>query len=316
MPRLLRIVLITALAAAVVVGSGCGLGPGSGASDAVSLRVSRDFGRTTLLAGTARHVASSDTVMRLLQRRARSVTTRYGGKFVQSIDGLAGGTSAGRTADWFYFVNGTEAHKGAAATKVRGGDAIWWDRRAWDSAQSVPAVVGSFPEPFLHGPGTAKRLPVRVECIDPEAPACSAVADRLVGLGIPASRGTLRSSFTQQTLRVVVGPWLGVSEDDALRRIEDGPGASGVFAEPRDGGAVLALLDSRGETVRRLGPGSGLIAATAVEGQPPVWVVTGTDAAGVDAAGRAFRRDALDGRFAVAVAAGRVVPLPVQGATP
>ncbi len=304
------------LATLALLCAGCSVGPGSRSGDPVSLTVTRDFGRTTVVAESKAKAPSSETVMRVLQRRVPRVTTRYGGGFVQSINGLTGGTQGGKPVDWFYFVNGSEALKGAAATKVRGGDVIWWDRRDWSAGNSVPAVVGSFPEPFLHGPATAKRLPVRVECIDAGSPACAAVAKQLVGLGVPASRGTLRSSFTQDTLRVLVGPWVAVSEDDALRRIEDGPGASGVYAEPQNGGRALALDDPGGHAVRTLGAGAGLIAATAVKDQPPVWVVSGTDDAGVEAAARAFRREDLAGHFAVAIDGGAVVPLPVQGGAP
>ena len=38
----------------------------------------------------------------------------------------------------------------------------------------MPAVVGSFPEPFLNGIG-GKRLPVRVECTDVAGSACRTV---------------------------------------------------------------------------------------------------------------------------------------------
>ena len=50
--------------------------------------------------------------MRLVQAN-NDVETRYGGRFVQSIDGLEGG-GAGGSVDWFYFVNGFEADVGAA----------------------------------------------------------------------------------------------------------------------------------------------------------------------------------------------------------
>ena len=160
--------------------------------------------------------------------------------------------------DWLYFVNGSDAPKGAAATRVRGGDHIWWDRRDWSAAQRVPAVVGSFPEPFLHGPGTSKRLPVRVECADLESravPGRSRAA--LVRFGIPAAKGTLRRSITSETLRVVVGPWVALRDDNALALLEDGPSASGVFAEPRPTGDAIALLDARGRAVRTLAPAPG-----------------------------------------------------------
>ena len=110
------------------------------------------------------------------------VTTRYGGGFVQSIDGLSGGQEAGRPVDWFYYVNGVEASKGAAATNVHPGDHIWWDRHDWSQTDNVPAVVGSFPEPFLNGIG-GKRLPVRVECAVVQGEACRTVAARLRSAG-------------------------------------------------------------------------------------------------------------------------------------
>jgi hypothetical protein len=47
-------------------------------------------------------------------------------------------------------------------------------------------------------------------------------------------------------------------------------------------------------------------------GQPPVWFVTGTDAAGVSAALQAFNAETLDQHFAVAVIDGAAIPLPVQ----
>ena len=74
--------------------------------------------------------------MRLLQRNA-DVATRYGGGFVQCVNKLCGGGTGARE-DWFYFVNGIEAPKGAAATRARPGDHVWWDRRAWDAADRVP----------------------------------------------------------------------------------------------------------------------------------------------------------------------------------
>ena len=313
MARRTPLIVLLAIAASATV-AGCGFGPGSSSGgDRVQLRVTRDFGRQELNVATSTKVAASDTVMRLLQRGVPRVKTRYGGTFVQRIGGLSGGTATGHRVDWFYYVNGSEAPKGAAATKVHPGDRIWWDHRRWDAAEGVPAVVGSFPEPFLHGPGTEKRLPVRVECIDAASPACALVAKRLVALGIPASRGTLRSSFTKDTLRVLVGPWVGVSEDEALRQIEDGPRTSGVFAEPQDGGTTLSLLGPDGHGVRKLGAGAGLVAATAIRGERPVWAVTGTDAAGVLAAANAFGQHSLHGRYAIAVDAGKAIALPVQG---
>src|SRR3712207_1269915 len=86
---------------------GCGLGAGDQREgDAAQLRVTRDFGRAQL--GTARlaRVSEGSTVMRFLRSEFK-VETRFGGRFVQSIDGLEGQGEGGRR-DWFYWVNGIE----------------------------------------------------------------------------------------------------------------------------------------------------------------------------------------------------------------
>ncbi len=299
---------LAALFAALAVG-GCGAGATS--DESVTLTVTRDFGRTKLAEKRLAGVAQSETVMRLLQRNAR-VETRYGGGFVKCIDSLC--ADGGRSVDWLYFVNGSEAPKGAAATRVRGGDRVWWDRRDWSETQRIPAVVGSFPEPFVHGPGTPKRLPVRVECVDLDSAPCEAVVGALVAFDVPASKGTLRRSITSETLRVLVGPWAALRDDNALALLESGPRASGVFAEPRADGRSIALLDAHGRALRTLGGGGGLVAATAAGEDPPVWAVTGTDEAGVGAAAKAFGAKALGSRFAVAFDGGRAVGLPLEGA--
>src|SRR5207248_2028612 len=131
---------------------------GRAAPGAIELRVTRDFGIRALGPPARRDsVRESDTVMRFLQAERR-VTTRYGGGFVQSIDGLAGSGSAQR--DWFYYVNGSEASVGAADFGLSPGDVVQWDYHDWTATQHVPAIVGAYPEPFLHGQ-EGKRLPTR-----------------------------------------------------------------------------------------------------------------------------------------------------------
>ena len=87
-----------------------------------------------------------------------------------------------------------------------------------------------------------------------------------------------------------------------------------MFARPSADGRRIETLDPQGRPVRSLGARNGLIVAARDGEQPPVWAVTGTDAAGVEAAADAFGERALAGRFAVAVAGGRTVALPESGA--
>ena len=277
--------------------AGCGLGAGN-APSGVNLTVSSEFGTNVLRQSSAPHVQGSETVMSLLMRND-AVSTRYGGGFVQSILGHAGGQREGQPIDWFYYVNGIEAPKGAADTVVHAGDRIWWDLHDWSQTEVVPAVVGSFPEPFLHGT-EGKRLPVRVECAEVQGSACRTATTRLRALDVPAAISTVVPGDAPDTLRVLVGPWSAVANDPAAQNIARGPGASGVYVHISANGGSFSLLDANGHTARTLTAGAGLIAATRYSEGGPVWVITGTDAAGVTAAANGFDQATLRNRFAVA----------------
>jgi hypothetical protein len=295
---------------ALIALAGCGLGAGA-TPHAVQLLVTRDFGAHVLEQARAPKLHGQETVMSLLLRNY-PVKTRYGGGFVQSIDGLEGAQEAGRPVDWFYYVNGVEAGQGAAATNVHPGDRIWWDRHDWSQTEDVPAVVGSFPEPFLNGID-GKRLPVRVECSSVGSYACRTATARLRALGVPAAIAALGSGGAPDTLRLLVGPWQLISRDQIAGSIGQGPRASGVYVRFTAGGRAMSLLNQDGRTARTLTTGAGLIAATEREKEAPVWAITGTDSAGVDAAARKFDGVTLDERFAVAVSGSEALPLPLGG---
>lgn len=137
------------LLVAVLAAAGCG---GSAAEGEATLWVTRDRGAEVLVETT---VPAGLTAMQALDREA-DVDTGYGGRFVQSIEGLAG--DAGAHRDWFYFVNGIEGDRSAAEYRLRTGDVLWWDYRSWAGADMrAPVVVGAFPQPFLSGYDGRKR---------------------------------------------------------------------------------------------------------------------------------------------------------------
>ena len=289
--------------------AGCGLGAGSprGGSGA-KLRVTRDFGRTTLTSASVGKVRQSDTVMRLLQSHAKT-TTRYGGNFIQSINGIAGNSDGGRH-DWFYFVNGVEAPTGAADRALAPGDVVQWDYRRWDASPRVPAIVGAFPEPFLHGQkGT--RYPTRIEC-STSTKACGQVQAKLEEAGVPAGSGTLGSEARGGVLRIEVGKWSDLRTLQDVDLLEKGPTASGVFARFEAGGTRLQLLDAQGKAVRQAPPGTGLVAAILPTEQQPLWVVTGVDDAGVARAAALLTGAKLRNAFAVAALPAGPVRLPLE----
>jgi hypothetical protein len=245
--------------------------------------------------------------MRMLERSFR-VQTRYGGGFVESIDGH-GGSSA--QTDWFYYVNGVQAPKGAANTAVHRGDRIWWDLHDWRATDSVPAVVGSYPEPFIHGVG-GKRLPTTLECGAHVEQACKLVTAALDHAGVPVASQLIGTGSGPDTLGVVVGTWSELHSSVAASLVEEGPSASGVYARFTPGGDQLKLLNPQGQVVRTLSTGAGLVAATADKTSEPTWLITGTDPAGVTAAARALTASALHNHFAVALQGASRFPVPLQ----
>ncbi len=303
-------VLTVLIGLAVGIPATFGPEPSAEASRAQQL-VTRDYGSADVGQSSVAAVPAGETVMRMLQREF-AVETRFGGGFVQSIEGRAGGRRDGRPIDWFYYVNGIEASVGAATRDVAAGDRIWWDLHDWGTITRVPAVVGSFPEPFLSGI-EGKRRPVRIDCSETAARLCDEVTTRLDEAGITAvARSALNGPAGSELLRIVVGPWDEVRRDPTLRQLERAPRSSGVFARFLDSGRRLELYDATGRVERTLGAGTGLIAATRFEGQQPTWVVTGTDAAGAAAAATAMREETLSRRFALAVQEGRPVSVPID----
>jgi uncharacterized protein DUF4430 len=304
-----RLAPLVALAALLAL-AGCGLGAGRAPTD-VRLEVTRDFGAHSLLRSRAPRVRGQETVMSLLIRNSK-VGTRYDGGFVQSIDGFSGGHEGTDPIDWFYYVNGLQAGKGAAETVVRPGDRIWWDRHDWSQAEGTPAVVGSFPEPFT-GEIEGKRLPVRVECTQPAAAPCKTVTRQLRAVGVVTAVAAPSGAPSPLVLRLLVGTFGALASDPAVQALEHGPSTSGVYARVATGGGSIALLDPHGATRATLGAGAGLVAATRHGEDAPVWIVGGTDARGVLAAAQALDETALHERFALAIGPAGPVALPDQG---
>lgn len=300
-----------ALVTASVLLAGCGFGAGAEKKGGAELHVTRGFGTERVASATKETVRDGDTVMRFLTSKQR-VKTKYGGRFVSAIGGLSSASGGAGHSDWFYFVNGVEAEVGAADRKLSPGDVIQWDLHRWDAAMDVPAIVGAFPEPFVHG-AEGKRFPVRIECADDPGPACGVVRDRMSEVDVPAGIGTLGAQDRGEILRILVAPWSDLAKlGGLLPRLEKAPSESGVFARFAENGA-LRLLDERGRVATTAPPGTGLVAALREHGGQPLWVVTGVDEAGTRRAAEALRAADLRDAFAVAVTPEGVERLPVEG---
>lgn len=307
-PAALALALLTALACA-----GCGFGVAHRAG-AVRLRVTENFGARRLGTLSLSKVPSGETDLSLLRRLYPKVATAavpLGGtnSGVTSIDGHR--ASASRR--WVLFVNGVHADKAASATKVHAGDQVWFDLHDGSAAPVISAVVGAFPEPFTNGIN-GQRYPTTIECSKGFRSGCATITRELRRLGVVASPGAPGYGSGPDTLSINIGTWHDIYGEVAAQLIRYGPGPSGVYARILHGGRELALENAAGQTVRTLGSGWGLIAATANSNDPaPTWFITGTDAAGVRSALRALTPQALAGHFALAVHGGHRYPLPLPG---
>ena len=274
-----------ALVLALTTLAGCGASAAT-SGDTIAVTVTRDFGAETVIALPREPLPAAGGLARILRRQPNP-------RGAQSL-----------------FVNGIAAAKPAGELELRGGDRVWLDQHEPGVARTIPAVVGSFPEPFVHGTD-GRRLPVRVECDDPRAGACAAVAEKLVGLGVVAGRSVIGRSAADETLRILVAPWKRVrGREFEADLLDAGPRRSGVHARFDASADRLLVLDEDGRVARTLGAGTGLVAATRAQDRQPLWFVTGTDDAGVRAAARALDESVLADRFALAISADLPVAVP------
>ncbi len=300
-----------ALAAAVAL-AGCGLGAGTSAGGATVV-VTRDFGTVPVGEVAESKVKGSETVMRLLQRHFE-VTTRYGGGFVQSINRLSGSGGpggVGRPRDWFYYVNGVEADRGAASSKIHDGDRIWWTATTgaprcasppwWARSRSrfaaAPAATAAGAARVRRGRGGG----VRRGAPPPERRRHRRAARRAGRERWAGHPARARGAVERAALRLRRAP--AGARPGAQRRVR-APGAERPHdRRARPGGTHDADP----------GAGAGLVAATRYLDSAPTWMVTGTDPAGALAAAGALDEGTLGNHFALAVANDQAVAVPAVG---
>lgn len=165
--------------------AGCG-GAAGGKQGTAQLWVTRDRGAQLLVEA---EVEAGQTLMRALAAEA-DVETRYGGRYIQAVNGISGSLEDQR--DWFWFVNGYEGDRSAGAYRLRDGDIAWLDYRGWQREGEARVVVGAFPEPFVHGyAGETRPAVVRFEGSRKRATrfAHTIGADSIEPLGTPVPAG-------------------------------------------------------------------------------------------------------------------------------
>jgi hypothetical protein len=286
------------------------------------LRVTKEFGRETLLEKSI-SVKEGDTVMDILKRSGLEIKTGYGGGFVESMAGLASqyrtGDPASKKLDWFFYVNGMMADVGAAEYPVQAGDVVWWDYHDWEYAIATPALVGAYPHPFLRGPGGEAPAPLVVMA----AKGFEKQAEKLVGQ-LKSVRSDVKEPiswdegrFTVESAMILVGDGKALLPSKFVGELWLNKQTQGLFAEIKENG--IHTYDQLGKPAKVFTePGTGVVLSTVhPTTRLPLWIVTGTDAAGVEKAIDSMQLEGkpymLSGYFGAVLTGEQVVRLPAAG---
>ncbi|MDO8491030.1 MAG: DUF4430 domain-containing protein, partial [Dehalococcoidia bacterium] len=269
----------------------------------VTVAITRDFGKEVILEKQVA-IGAGTSAMEALEQ-VTTVETNYGGGFVEAIGGLRSNYTGGAArSDWFYSVNGVNARSGALDYQVRPGDVLHFDYHDWTYSISVPATIGAFPEPFLNGyNGNSYATTIVYDA--PFKQEAETLRGKMAAMGvkdvsvIPSSAGLAQKQKEATNLIV-----LGLSDNPLIAEMNHVYKRLGFFAYFQDG--KLEVMNAQGKRQAEYQQGAGLLLATQSPWNPSgvgaaenvVWVVSGTDEAGVKLAAQALTERADSFRYA------------------
>jgi hypothetical protein len=281
--------------------------------------VTTDFGQELLVDETV-GLEHATTAMDALKQVAE-VEGAYGGGFANSIEGIKSQYTGGHTAkaDWFWYVNGMQSKLGAADYTLHPGDVEHWDFRDWSFHHFVPAVVGHFPEPFVHGYNgmVAPTIVIYEGGFEEEA---QTLRDKLAELGVERVSTQEASELRKEDKQGSNLILLGTHNCELVSELNSGTlyDRAGFYARFKNG--KIVAYDAKGEEAGVYGVGCGLIQATQNPWNPNgigacenvVWMVSGLDESGVKVAAGALmeRYDEMQFACAAVVAEGEIIKVP------
>ena len=285
----------------------------------ITVRVvtTRDFGQELIFDETLEVAPDTSAMAALIQ--VAEVETTYGGGFVNAINEVRSGYAGSQKskADWFFYVNGIQSNVGALDYKLHDGDVQRWDFHDWSFRHFIPAIIDGFPSAFRNGFGGEVR-PTLIVYQDNMGRLAEKLEKDLVQLAVNdvgvRSLGELTDSEKESSNLLLIC----LPDHSLISELNQNWQRLGFFAYFEN--SNLVVLDTGGELTAKFGDGTGLIQAT----QNPwntkgigacenvVWMISGTDEAGVESA-----LDALinrNGEFqyagAVVVADGKTIRIP------
>jgi hypothetical protein len=282
----------------------------------VELVITRDFGQE-LISEDRIKIGGDSTAIAVLQDGVE-IETKYGGGFVNSINGISSQFEGnnGQKLDWFYYMNGMSCNIGASDYTVNLGDIEHWDFRNWGYYQMTPAIIGDFPQPFVNG-FNGKVYPTTIVYEQPYQEAAGNLMKGLLQTGVNTVSMIDISGLTEQVktnnnLILITG-----TGNTILEELSKAQKKLGLYAYIENGG--LILTDASGNK-QELSPDSAVIEATqnpwnpagTAAGQNVLWIITGTnDAAVTDAVSILTTGfDDIKYSFAVALTGTDIIKIP------
>ena len=316
--RVRAIVLATCAAAALAAASGCGdEGEAEPSGPTVEQHITREFGKELLAGNDAIPLAGQRTALSVL--RADHDVAISKADIVEGIDGRRRQIGLVDENAWALFVNGIEIDVTPGFYDLYPNDIVQWDLRDWDDELGARATVGAFPAPFTQAT-SGKGLATEVICAEDSSAACHRVERALHAAGVTVEgdkpKDGLAPRGEPRRGEVRVGTWRELRDDHWVRKMEQDPFYSGIFADFTNDAGELKLLDWNGEPVRTEGAGTGLVGAIRPSQEDFLWLVTGVDEQGVERAAKALNAEDLRDAYSVVVTGDGVekVPLPPMSA--
>ncbi len=245
----------------------------------VQVVITKNFGRSLMLEEYVQ-IETGTTAMDTLKKVAE-VETRYGGGFVYSINNVSSqytGTNPTKK-DWFFYVNGMLANVGATDYQMCEGDIEHWDFHDWSFYPTVSAIIGDFPEPFLHGYGgkTMKTIIVYQEGFKEEA---SLIKNSLTSFGVKHVLTKTLTNLKEEEKKHSNLILIGTQNFQPIQELNKIHEKLGFYVYFDDG--KMVLLDCKGNVVKKSTSG-GVIQATQNPWNPKgtltcenvVWVISG-----------------------------------------
>ena len=243
-----------------------------------TLTVTHDYGAQPVLDASESDPSETETVIRFLDREA-DITTRYGGGFVQSINGTAGGMAAGApTTGSSSSTDREPARERRGRRARRRPDLVGLPRL--DRGDLDPGRRRVVAEPFLQA-STATPSGSRSTWAASRRPTF-ATAFGIARRRGRSTRGQSPARSADAGMRVLVGTWARLRSEGprrgAAERARHERGLRPVRARSRRLEGLRC--STAGATARTLGRGGGAGRGHAPRHRPVTWVVTGTDARG------------------------------------